>query len=264
MRSRLALVLSLLLAAARPGAANIFESDDRLLAGREAGGPFAAVVAVTQDEADPAARPRFGSGTLVSPCHVLTAHHIAFDTPGTEGGEVVSLVHLGPPRAGFPFALTLRAQAVLWGDLADHAYADWALLRLERCLGPEWQPWPLRPLAFAEALALGGTLGSAGHPAWETRQAVTVDPACQVHEAHGRIEGWWHDCAVSVGQSGGPIFLVDGEGHRHLVAIVVGDFSPQREVIPAWDVRAANVAVPVANFAPLLRAVLAAGAREEP
>lgn len=253
------LPLVLLLAPAGPSAANVFGEDDRQLADRE--GVFAAVVAVTQDEDDPLAASRFGSGTLVTRCHVLTAHHVAFDDPRGAQAGAVSLVHLGPPGADFPFSRTERAHAVLWGDLAAHAHEDWALLELERCLGPEWRPWPLLSLDFESAEAFGEGFSLAGHPAWATRAAVTVDPRCRLHEARGSVEGWWHDCATQVGQSGGPLYLLDEAGLPQVVAVAIGDFSPQRAVIPQWDPRAANVAVPVANFVGLLQSVLEAETR---
>jgi hypothetical protein len=58
------------------------------------------------------------------------------------------------------------------------------------------------------------------------------------------------DCAVRVGVSGGPVF-VDGDGPGtppRLTAVVKGDFFPTEAVIPAWDRRAANVAVPAMTF----------------
>lgn len=250
-----------LLFLAQSAAANVFEPDDRRQEERGLEGPFSAVVAITQDESDADARPRFGSGTLVGRCHVLTAHHVAFDAPGGESGEVVSLVHLGPPMEGFPFSHSEPARPVFWGDFGSHMHEDWALLRLERCLGPEWRPWALDPLSFEEAAGLGDALALAGHPAWGARATVTVDPHCRLYEARGAIEGWWHDCALQVGQSGGALYRLGPDGRPRIVAVAIGDFSPQNRPIAAWDPRAANVAVPVANFLALLQSALEAETR---
>lgn len=234
---------------ARPGVgrANIFGRDDRIWLERAPGSVWGAVGVVTQPDG---VRPlRFGTATLVGPRHALTAHHIAFPTAAAAGPGVASLVHLGPPRADFPFTATIAARPVAWGDMGAHVNADWALLELAEPAGEVWGWWPVDALATEAATARPGGFRSAGHPAWGRRDRVAVDPACTVWEATGSVPAWRMDCAVRVGVSGGPVFVDGAAADRpRLTAIVKGDFFPTDAIIPGWDRRAANIAVPATTF----------------
>ncbi len=293
-------ILLLLLAAAGPwptierAAANIFEVDDRVPVERRPGTPWAAVGLITQTT--PGRDFRYGTVTLVGPCHALTAHHTAFRRIAEAGPAQTSALWFGPPKDGFPWTWRVEGRPVAWGDLGDHVHADWALLELETCLGAELGWWELAPLDFAAARARGPKgLMSLGHPVAAPRGQALLDPGCGVYSEAGRVPGWRMDCAVRVGNSGGPVFLAlpparkaapiapgaaaaaetgpgtkdetraaaaaTPAGRPQLVAIVKGDFFPQGEgvVIPRWDPRAANVALPVRAFLEALRPHLAAG-----
>jgi hypothetical protein len=136
-------------------------------------------------------------------------------------------------------------------------------------------------MSFAEAAALGPRgLMSVGHPAAAARETALLDPGCGVYAESASVPGWDTDCAVRVGSSGGPLFVALDAAHAgsegaegrprdeergkerpRLVAIVKGDFFPQGEgvVIPRWDARAANRALPVHAFAARLAPHLADG-----
>lgn len=288
-----AILLLLLLAAAGSGpaaeraAANVFEVDDRIPVERRPGTPWAAVGLITQTT--PGRDFRYGTVTLVGPCHALTAHHTAFRRIAEAGPAQTSALWFGPPKDGFPWTWRVEGRPVAWGDLGDHVHADWALLELETCLGAELGWWELAPLDFAAARARGPKgLMSLGHPVAAPRERALLDPGCGVYSEAGRVPGWRMDCAVRVGNSGGPVFLALPPGREpetvppgaaaaaetgsevgtvppadrpQLVAIVKGDFFPQGEgvVIPRWDPRAANVALPVRAFLEALQPHLAAG-----
>ena len=260
----LALLLGLLsvLGASGVARATIFEADDREVIPREPPSPFAAVGVVEQTT--PGRDYRFGSATLIGPCHVLTAYHVAFRTERAPDPALESFVHFGPAKPdGFPFSHTTRAKAVVWGDYVDgfstetqHPNEDWAVLRLDDCLGEIYGQWPVDgALDFESAKERGPVFGNAGHPAWLSRAGVWVDPACAIHLSQGSIPAWWNDCATSVGTSGGPVFYRDANGQPVLVAVVRGQSiagrNPRQDVlVPGWsdDGRGGNVAIPVMNF----------------
>jgi len=246
-----AILLAAALLAAGGAAANIFVVDDRVTRARDDGSPFAAVGVITQTT--PGRDIRFGTATLIGPCHALTAHHTAFRTPERAGTGEASLLYFGPPDGDFPFADRVTAHPVAWGDLAAHTHEDWAVLRLETCVGERWGWWPVEAMSAEDAMARPGAFADAGYPAVGPREVVTVDPECTVHEAAGSVPGWGIDCAVRRGQSGGPVFYRDGDGRPRLVAIVKGDFFPYDGVIPRWDRNGANIAIPVANFIERIR-----------
>lgn len=296
-----------------PAAANIFVVDDRVAVERRPGTPWAAVGLITQTT--PGRDFRFGTVTLVGPCHALTAHHTAFRRIADAGTDEASHLWFGPPRAtgpllgetadliedspavaaddgAFPWTWRVTARPVVWGDLGAHVHGDWALLELEQCLGSQLGWWDLAPLRFDEVEALDpGSLRLVGHPTESPRETALLDPACDLYRELGSVPGWRMDCAVRVGNSGGPVFLdpseasdgppgssLSGSGSSgsgvpataageagplgpRLIAIVKGDFFPQPQgvVIPRWDERAANVALPVYAFIETLRPYLAAG-----
>lgn len=285
-----------------PAAANIFVVDDRIAVERRPGTPWAAVGLITQTT--PGRDFRFGTVTLVGPCHALTAHHTAFRRIADAGTDEVSHLWFGPPRAegpvlgpssdllldnpdvagedgDFPWTWRVTARPVVWGDLGAHVHGDWALLELEHCLGSQLGWWDLTPLRFDEVEALDpGSLRLVGHPTESPRETALLDPACDLYSELGSVPGWRMDCAVRVGNSGGPVFLDPAEAPAgaavlgapaavgeagplgpRLIAIVKGDFFPQPRgvVIPQWDERAANVALPVYAFIDALRPHLAAG-----
>ncbi len=283
----MAAAAGLLLQPAGPSEANIFEVDDRVTVERSPGTPWAAVGLITQTT--PGRDFRFGTVTLVGPCHALTAHHTAFRRIADAGTAEPSHLWFGPPRPAaaegqpdFPWTWQVTAHAVAWGDLDAHVHGDWALLELEHCLGSEIGWWELVPLGFDETRALGDkALRLVGHPTESPRETALLDPGCDVYRELGSVPGWRMDCAVRVGNSGGPVFLdplevserastqaaggaaLAGPGPLgpRLIAIVKGDFFPQPRgvVIPQWDERAANVALPVYAFIEELRPHLEAG-----
>ena len=176
----------------------------------------------------------WGSGFLVSKCHVLTANHVVFhhdadpakDEPMRLGKEV--LVGLGQlDRA--PWKKTIAMAKVVGYDpgvrflprkgarLLDTG-RDWALLRLpkdERGMYPGEQ---YRPFCIPErnrlSDATGMVLQAIGHPAdmftFRTRKlSLWMDPGCGVLGAGENH--WVVDCQLRKGMSGGPMARYDEE-----------------------------------------------------
>jgi len=211
-----------------------FGADDRVAVPREAGQRYDTVgllVAQTGDGNFTA-----GAATLVSPCHVLTAYHVA------SGGEridsdTVAAFYLGigdegPGVEDFDhFELSSPARAVVWGDyrgLKEHngppvaddfdqenGWQDWALLKLDTCLGaPEFGHgyMRLRAISSRDLMRTGTGLDARtlGFPVDKDPSRLWLDPNCHVI---GQIysSGWQHDCITLPGNSGGPIVIEDGK-----------------------------------------------------
>lgn len=66
--------------------------------------------------------PAEGSGALVSACHVLTAHHVAFDRAETPASGKRAFFRVGQAAAGErePFRHAYRIEAVAWGERERH------------------------------------------------------------------------------------------------------------------------------------------------
>jgi tetratricopeptide (TPR) repeat protein len=274
----LALVLLLVPAAAPDGWAKV--NDDRISEPRIPGSPWGAVGMLLRLDASGSA---IGTGFLVSPCHVLTAAHVVAGPDGISTDQVMLFFtgtgELGPEyKEAHSFGALSPARPVVWGDAesfdkgstADRREAwhkagwdDWALLKLDRCLGDEGYGYlKLLPMTTSEFIQSGGarSVTSAGLPADHNNDTLTIDPACTML---GQVDstGWQHDCTTMPGNSGGPILAAKSEGGetwpRVMAITVIGKSEHWDELKPQIvDPKAPDyllllpTAVPVSAFLP--------------
>jgi len=243
----------------RPAAAVAFGTDDRQPLARLKGTEGGAIGLVFYQ----AANGQFAAGTgfLVSPCHVLTAYHVA------AGGERVdetsaSTFYVGEGTIGpdFPdlnrFAESSAAHPVLWGRyvrVADNSnllvraqsverngWEDWALLELDKCFGAKPYSYgylKLAPVTTRELMTGGASLAarSVGLPGDKSAQSLWEDPTCRLI---GQIyaSGWQHDCITIPGNSGGPILVRDpATGEQRVAAITVSHIAVEGLSVDASD-----------------------------
>lgn len=278
MASLVAVALWLL--AAFPATAG---DDDRIAAERKRGTPMGAVGMVLRLDADGALA---GTGFLVSPCHIMTAAHVVAGNGGISADQVLLFFagtgRLGPADLGADyFGARSPARPVVWGDYQPTAegdeaarpaasrkdsWNDWALLKLDRCLGDDgFGHFDLLPIATRDFTRSIGrrAVTAAGHPADRGNRDLTMDPSCtllgQVQEA-----GWQHDCTTLPGNSGGPVLAARpeaGEEWPRVLAITVSSVSRARnadEILRPQIIDPADpsyldllaTAVPVSAFLP--------------
>jgi lipoprotein NlpI/V8-like Glu-specific endopeptidase len=242
-----------------PAAAVAFGSDDRRAVARTEGTEGGAVGLVFYQ----AENGQFAAGTgfLVSPCHVLTAYHVA--AGGARVDETtVSTFYIGDGGIGpdFPdlnrFAESAVARPVVWGRyvrLADESnllaraqsverngWEDWALLELDTCLGAAPHGYghlELAPVTTREIMRGGANIParSVGLPGDKTAQSLWEDPTCRLI---GQIyaSGWQHDCITIPGNSGGPILIEDPvTGEQRVAAMTVSHIAVEGLAIDASD-----------------------------
>ena len=240
-RSLLLSAFAFLLLLVQPTFAKVL--DDRVSMVREPGTPMGAVGMVLHLGAQGAA---LGTGFLVSPCHVLTAAHVIAEPEGISADQVVLFFvgngELGPEyKEAHSFAALSPARPVVWGESRDFdsgstadrraawlkaGWDDWALLKLDQCLGDEgYGYFKLQPVSTEEMTVNGGAIAitSAGLPADHDNDRITMDPACTLL---GQIDstGWQHDCTTLPGNSGGPLIAAKpepGEDWPRVLAITV-------------------------------------------
>ena len=223
-----------------PAAAVTFGEDDRSPVARFKGAESGAIgmlfYKVSSAGTDGQGGEQFAAGTafLVSPCHVLTAYHVA------AGGEQVdptriSTFYVGQGKIGpdFPdldhFATSSLAHPVAWGrfvhatdastllertqSVERNGWEDWALLELDTCLGGPNYGYgyvKLAPITTREIMQSPARIEarSVGLPGDKSVLSLWEDGNCRFI---GQIyaSGWQHDCMTIPGNSGGPIFVTD-------------------------------------------------------
>lgn len=263
--------------------------DDRVARLREAGTPTGPIGMVLRLDADGS---EAGTGFLVSPCHILTAGHVVAGASGISADQVLLFFagtgNLGPKdlKADYFGALS-PARPVAWGEYHEidkgstaermaafraNNWGDWALLKLDRCLGDEGYGYlGLLPVTTSDFMQRGGTraVTAIGLPADRPNDKLTVDPACSLLGQVGAA-GWQHDCITMPGNSGGPVLAAraePGEKWPRVLAITVASIgapeSADGKMTPQLiDPSAPNyldllaTAVPVSAFLPKIAAYL--------
>lgn len=272
------------LALVAPAEAVTFGADDRVAEARDPGTPYGAIGLLFHDEGSGS----FLGGTafLVSPCHILTNYHVAAHEDRPLSNTDVSTFYLGQGHEGPDwdegrhFAQSSKARPVVWGNFVatdddsdrkaaksaarTNGWEDWALLKLDDCLGDSshgygylhLQPVPTRELTKRQAPI---AVRAVGLPADKSTAKLWADPDCRIF---GQIaaSGWQHDCLFKSGNSGGPLFAIDPKtGSAMVYAIgssrpVLRGISDERSdavVITADDpdrLALLPTAVPVAAF----------------
>ena len=251
---RLAFV-SLLLGLAGVASASVFGPDDRLVVRHDRISPFAPIGAAY----DPASN-RYGTAFLVDDCHALTAEHLTGDLQGDPAG--VRFDFLVGQRGKSDFERRTGATVIASGGFSERDWnrdADWLLLKLDQCLGREFGHVRLRtetPSTQKSAFL------SAGYPSDRpplTGQLI-VDPRCRLVGEAKRL--WLHTCAGRAGDSGGPLFQLNGS-ELEVYALQAAAFpryvsrEPERQDFdPAHPFIGLNEAVPIANLLPRIRPFL--------
>ena len=211
-----------------------------------------------------------GTAFLVGRCHVVSAHHVPYDAgarqdaanPPGLGREVRFLVGPRPGKARV-FASSTTATVVDAGRFVQDDFAgaagDWAILRLDNCLGDRYGWLRVDRDTTPESLP-GTTLTSVGYPRSRARQpGVTIESGCRARD-FGPVPGIFGvDCGFEIGMSGGPLLVRHPKGMRHVVGVIsqsLGAGTPTQ-----YSMANRNQAVHVSAFRPALDRALRAEAR---
>jgi V8-like Glu-specific endopeptidase len=189
-----------------------------------------------------------GSVFLVSPCYALTNYHavfgLAFDGPDPDRDYPVTVSVGADPD--YTFRWTVRAHAVRWGKFNRRKEHDWALLKLDGCVGGQPDVGWLDLSAQPGPTMLGEMVALAGYPADKTIDTLWVQPSCKIEAMQDGTAKVLHACAVHGGASGGPL-IERVKDAVVAVAIQCGELNATEDPLRRWDPRHANTAVTIAE-----------------
>lgn len=253
-----AILVALGAGAAQPALANVFAlegHDPRVMQPRS--GPdrrYAPIGIVTTNAAVPASedgakmvRTR-GTGFLVSPCYVLTNYHAVFglDFDGPDEGRDYSTTFSVGADPDFAFRWTVRGTPVRWGAFNRRKEHDWALVKLDGCVGGQpdigWLDVSPEPATTMQ----GMTVALAGYPADKSADSLWAQSECRIEGLQPGTAKVLHGCSVRSGASGAPLIEL-GRGQPVVVAIQCGELNAKSDPIGQYDPRYANTAVTIAE-----------------
>lgn len=253
-----AIAVAVGLGGALPASANVFA-----LEGRDPRAPqprigadqlYAPIGVVVTDNAVPASddgqrqiRTR-GTGFLVSPCYALTNYHAVFglDYDGPDAGRDYTVTFQVGADPDYTFAWQVKGTAVRWGAFNQRKEHDWALVRLDACVGGRQDIGWLETSPEPGASMAGLSVVLAGYPSDKPGDSLWAQPPCRIESMQPGTAKVLHGCAVHAGASGGPLIEV-GRGSPMAVAIQCGELNATAGPIDAYDPRYANTAVTIAE-----------------
>ncbi|MBS0409782.1 MAG: trypsin-like peptidase domain-containing protein [Proteobacteria bacterium] len=186
---------------------------------------------------------------LVSPCYVLTNFHAVFgdDAARVDRRKRYGVTFkVGARNNGRGFAARAHGVPLFWGDMArNHEQADWAVVRLDHCLGADrrigWLDLSPRPItAFSSQL-----VSVAGFPAGMDENHLWRADGCHLLARQGEPSLWSSDCAASPGASGSPVFLMEN-GAPKVVGLMEGAEEDRPDILRQFDPQLANLVVDIA------------------
>lgn len=263
---------AMLLGAAAPAFANIFAldsgqdpriaqprtGDDRLYA------PIGLITTdapvVASEDGKRVIRTR-GTAFLVSPCYVLSNYHAVFglDFDGPDEGRDYSTTFSVGADPDFTFRWKIRATPVRWGEFNKKKEHDWALLKLDGCVGGQPDIGWLETAAETAPAMKGLSVAFAGFPSDKALTSLWVQPDCRIEGQQPGTAKILHACSVRTGASGSPLIELRN-GVAAAVAIQCGELNSTPDPLKSYDPRYANTAITMAEVLadPEVRAALEA------
>ena len=189
-----------------------------------------------------------GSAFLVSPCYVLTNFHavfgLAFDGP-EQGRDYATTFSVGADP-DYTFRWTVTARPVRWGRFNRRKEHDWALLKLDGCVGGQADIGWLDMSDQPGPEMMGAEVALAGYPVDKSGKTLWVQSGCKIEAMQDGTDKVLHACSVHGGASGGPL-IERVKASAAVVAIQCGELNATADPLKRWDPRHANTAVTIAE-----------------
>ncbi len=256
--SRIAAASAVGLLVATGAAANVFGKDGRVF--RDPTLPIFRSVGLLTDQ-----RRQVGTGFLVGECHVMTAYHSAFlpergapldrhDAAAPSPAHTL-VFHVGADRSRpGRFATRARAQVVDFGNYHPGTprgmRGDWAILRLEECVGRQYGWLRILPPTDGPYPPAGPLMTVSFPLSARTRAGIAVEAPCRARDREATFGLVAVDCAFEAGMSGGPVLERQANGEWWVVGMIQLRHTPVVGPLPAYSRRHRNQMLHAAAFRP--------------
>lgn len=153
----------------------------------------------------------YATAFLIDECHALTVQHAFGDRRSSKGRRIMFAAGIdGPPGSWRKSWAKVEADGGIENEPGPSLHArtrDWALLRLDKCLGKTFGHVRLSPRLPGPEEAIG----MAGYPGDRPlSEGLSIDFKCNVRGS--RSLAMLHDCAALPGNSGSPLFRIVEQG----------------------------------------------------
>ena len=202
------------------------------------------------------------NGVMVSPCHMLTNHHVAFgDKPLPENDKspemkkkLASIYTLTLTNMKSQEGKPIVATPVEWGNRYDQGYfvEDWVLLELSECKGKE-TGWA--ELKESDEQIVNKKLAGVWYFKGEPAQTVRLNLPCAIDRIASNKRGGSTTCGSEGGSSGSGIYEQEPGQRPQLVALQVGSKRPDGEIVPVSE-GGKNRVVTTNSFLPKISAII--------
>ncbi|MGZ2412297.1 V8-like Glu-specific endopeptidase [Sphingomonas sp. F9_3S_D5_B_2] len=208
--------ITALTASPHASAGLVFGQDDREVVASSPGSVFAPIgIVYGTPEAS------YATAFLVDNCYAVTVQHVFGQRGAALGRPIVFAAGVAGPSSQWRIS---RAKVVAEGGLERFATsadpygrrtADWALLRLSKCLGREFGHAQLT----ADVPDAAGSIAMAGYPTDKPLAGgLVLDRSCRIREKRAGV--LLHDCSALHGNSGSPLFRIVSNGKHRLLEVV--------------------------------------------
>jgi V8-like Glu-specific endopeptidase len=184
------------------------------------------------------------TGFMVSPCYMLTNYHAVFGLLANPDISKFSVT------VNLPDGQQAIARPELKGPTDTNGYVgdsgDWALLKLDKCVG-EKIGWMERGDPEV-AQAKGFSYYVAGFPGdiakLDPKAQLVISGKCALKDdVQGSHVSWRHDCPMTHGSSGAPVFYKDQNGVPRYVGMNASEANGKPQPYPEWTPETSNFAV---------------------
>lgn len=164
----------------------------------------------------------YGSSVVLSPCFVLTNHHVAYgDDTNPVLGKDYSMTFRGGVGDDGGFYGHTTAHPVKSGDYANSKNGDWAIMKLDRCAGKlEQVGWAEQANKPAAQIKASETIAMVGmSQAQRSTLKMSVDSITGLDQTTKLLRA---STSVAHGESGGGVYVKE-DGVTKLAGLIVGE-----------------------------------------